>query len=58
MLALVDMIRNENKKYINMGRKQTYVEIAKKLLKLKMPIQQISEITEIPKQEIEKMKEE
>ena len=64
MLALVDMIRNENKMYINMGRKegikegkkQTYLEIAKNLLKLKMPISQISEITKLPKEEIEKYK--
>ena len=64
MLALVDMIRNENKMYINMGKKegfkegkkQTYLEIAKNLLKLKMPISQISEITKLPKEEIEKLK--
>ena len=60
MLALVDMIRNENKMYINMGRKegkkQTYFEVAKKLLKLKMPISQISEVTKLPKEEIEKLK--
>ena len=72
MLAVVDMIRNENKMYINMGRtegkkegrkegfkegkKQTYLEIAKNLLKLKMPISQISEITKLPKEEIEKLK--
>ena len=72
MLALVDMIRNENKMYINMGRtegkkegrkegfkegkKQTYLEIAKNLLKLKMPISQISEVTKLPKEEIEKLK--
>ena len=72
MLALVDMIRNENKMYINMGRtegkkegrkegfkegkKQTYLEIAKNLLKFKMPISQISEVTKLPKEEIEKLK--
>ena len=67
MLALVDMIRNENKMYINIGRKegrkegeiklkQTCQEIAQKLLKLKMPITQISEITTLPKEEIEKLK--
>lgn len=67
MLALVDMIRNENKMYINIGRKegrkegeiklkQTCQEIAQKLLKLKMPITQISEITKLPKEEIEKLK--
>ena len=67
MLAVVDMIRNENKMYINIGRKegrkegeiklkQTCQEIAQKLLKLKMPITQISEITKLTKEEIEKLK--
>ena len=64
MLALVDMIRNENKMYINMGRKegrkegkkQNCIEIAQKLLKIKMPISQISEITTLTKEEIEKIK--
>ena len=68
MLALVDMIRNENKMYINMGkkegreegrkegRKNRNIEIAQKLLKIKMPISQISEITTLTKEEIEKIK--
>ena len=60
MLALVDMIRNENKMYINMGRKEgrknRNIEIAQKLLKIKMPISQISEITTLTKEEIEKIK--
>ena len=64
MLALVDMIRNENNMYINMGRKegrkegkkQNCIEIAQKLLKIKMPISQISEITTLTKEEIEKIK--
>ena len=63
MLALVDMIRNENQMYINIGRKegeeklkQRCLEIAKNLLKLKMPISQISEVTKLPKEEIEKLK--
>ena len=71
MLALVDMIRNENKMYINMGRKegrkeareetkiklkQQCLEIAKNLLKLNMPISQISEVTKLPQEEIEKIK--
>ena len=66
-LALVDMIRNENKMYINMGRKegrketkiklkQQCLEIAKNLLKLNMPISQISEVTKLPEEEIEKIK--
>ena len=71
MLALVDMIRNENKMYINMGRKegrkeareetkiklrQQCLEIAKNLLKLNMPISQISEVTKLSEEEIEKIK--
>ena len=60
MLALVDMIRNENKMYINMGRKEgrknRNIEIAQKLLKIKMPISQISEVTELTEKEIEKLK--
>ena len=67
MLALVDMIRNENKMYINMGRKegrketkiklkQQCLEIAENLLKLNMPISQISEVTKLPQEEIEKIK--
>ena len=59
MLAVVDMIRNENQMYINMGRKEgeknRNIEIAQKLLKLKMPISQISEITTLTKEEIEKI---
>ena len=57
---LVDMIRNENKMYINMGRKEgrknRNIEIAQKLLKIKMPISQISEVTELTEKEIEKLK--
>ena len=60
MLALVDMIRNENKMYINMGRKedkkQSCLEIAKNLLKINMPISQISEVTKMSKEEIAKIK--
>ena len=58
------MIRNENKMYINMGkkegrkegRKNRNIEIAQKLLKIKMPISQISEVTELTEKEIEKLK--
>ena len=60
MLALVDMIRNENKMYINMGRKegkkQSCLEIAKNLLKINMPISQISKVTKLTEEEIEKIK--
>ena len=60
MLAVVEMIRNENQMYINMGRKEERkirnIEIAQKLLKLKMPITQISEITELTEKEIKSLK--
>ena len=60
MLALVDMIRNENKMYINMGRKegkkQSCLEIAKNLLKINMTISQISEVTKLTEEKIEKIK--
>lgn len=38
------------------GKKDEKIEIAKKLLKLNMPLEQIIEITELPKEEIEKIK--
>ena len=38
------------------GKKEEKIEIAKKLLKLNMPLEQILEITELPKEEIEKIK--
>ncbi|MFR6021539.1 MAG: Rpn family recombination-promoting nuclease/putative transposase [Clostridia bacterium] len=64
MLALVDMIRNENQMYINIGKKEgrkegkkeKCLEIAKNLLKINMPISQISEVTKMSKEEIAKIK--
>ena len=60
MLALVDMIRNENQMYVNIGRKEgkreKCLEIAKNLLKINMPISQISEVTKMSKEEIAKIK--
>ena len=63
MLALLDMVRNENQKYINIGKEEERKnsekkcrEIVKNLLKLKMPISQISEVTKLTKEEIEKLK--
>ena len=38
------------------GEKKKSIEIAKKLLKLNMPLEQIIEITELTKEEIEKIK--
>ena len=37
------------------GRREVQIETAKKLLNLKLPIEQISEVTELTKEEIEKM---
>ena len=60
ILAVVEMIRNENQMYIDIGRKegkkQNSIEIAQKLLKIKMPISQISKVTELTEKEIEKLK--
>lgn len=44
------------KEGIDEGRKEEAKEIARKLLKLNMPIEQITEITELTKEEIEKLK--
>ena len=38
------------------GKKEEKIKTAKKLLKLNMPIEQIIEITELTKEEIEKLK--
>ncbi|MEI3395246.1 MAG: hypothetical protein V8R82_06065 [Clostridia bacterium] len=63
MLALLDMVRNENQMYINIGKEEErknsekkFREIVKNLLKLKMPISQISEVTKLTEEEIEKLK--
>ena len=39
------------------GMKKGRAEVAKKLLKLKMPIEQIMEVTSLSKEEIEKLEE-
>ena len=46
----------ELKNGITKGEKKNSIEIAKKLLKLNMPLEQIIEITELTKEEIEKIK--
>ena len=63
MLALLDMVRNENQMYINIGKEEErknsekkFREIVKNLLRLKMPISQISEVTKLTEEEIEKLK--
>lgn len=47
--------RNETTEWKS-GRKENRIETAKKLLKIKMPLKQIMEITELTKEEIEKLK--
>ena len=37
------------------GKKENKIEIAKKLLSMKMPLEQIAEITGLKKEEIEKL---
>ena len=48
-------IRQGLKQGLEQGLKQGKIEIAKKLLKLKMPIKQIAEITSLDEKEIEKI---
>ena len=38
------------------GRRENQIKIAKKLLKLEMPIDKIAEITELKKEEIQSLK--
>ncbi len=72
MLAVIEMIRKENQMYIDIGKKQGRIEgkksgkiegkkegimqVVKTMLSKNMPIKLISEITEVPEKEIEKMK--
>lgn len=46
----------EKKNGITKGKKDEKIKIAKELLKLKMPIEQIVQITKLTKEEIEKLK--
>ena len=59
MLAVVDMIRKENQMYVNIGRKEgrkeTYIEIVKKLLNKNISKKEISEITGLNKIEIDEI---
>ena len=43
------------KQGIEQGEKKNKIEVAKKLLKLEMPIDKIMEITELPKEKIEEL---
>lgn len=55
MMAVFEMIEKENQSYINQGKKEGYIEVAKKMLKMKMPIDTIMKVTKLSKKEIEKL---
>ena len=55
MLAVLDMIERENQRYIDMGRKQGFKEIARKLFKMGLTSEQVEEATQLKKEEIEKI---
>ena len=63
MLAVVDMIRRENQMYIEIGKKEGKIEgkleekikIVTNMLKEKFNVEMIQKITEVDKEEIEKI---
>lgn len=64
MLAVLDMIEEDNKRIYRRGKKdgikegieENQIKIAKKLLQMKMPLKQIIEITELSDEDIENLK--
>lgn len=68
MLAVLDMIEEDNKRIFRKGKREEKIEgkkegkrenqikIAKKLLQMKMPLKQIIEITELSDKDIENLK--
>ncbi len=52
----VSAIKHAEKQGEQLGKKDNQIEIAKKLLQRKMPIEDIQEITLLSKEEIEKLK--
>ncbi len=62
MLAVIEMIREENQRYINIGRKEGKIqqlkEIVQKMLNKKMTEDVIQEVTGLKKEEIDKIKQE
>ena len=66
MLAVIEMIREENQRYINIGRKegrkegkvQQIQEIVQKMLNKKTTEDIIQEVTGLKKEEIDKIKQE
>ena len=55
MLAVLDMIDRENQMYINIGKKESTLEIARKMLRLKVNTNIIKEATGLKEEEIEKI---
>ena len=55
MMAVFEMIDRENKMYINKGRKESVIQIVKNMLKKKLSINTISEVTGLSQEEIEKI---
>ena len=55
MLAVLDMIERENQMYIDIGRERGIKEIARKLLNKNISKEEISEITGLDKNEIDKI---
>ena len=60
MLAVIEMIREENQKYINIGRRegkmQKLKEIVQKMLAENFSKETIMKITGLKKEEIDKLK--
>ena len=48
--------RTEEKKERKYGKKKSKIEMAKKLLAMNLTVEQIIEVTELTKEEIEKLK--
>lgn len=55
MTAMYQYIIEERKANIREGIAKSRIEVAQKLLKIKMPIEQIIEVTGLSKEEIEKI---
>ena len=55
MMAVFEMIDKENQMYINKGRKESVIQIVKNMLKKKLSINTISEVTGLSQEEIEKI---
>ncbi len=56
MLAVLEMIDEENKRIFRNGKKEGKLETAKKMLKEDVSIEFIMKVTELSKEEINKLK--